>query len=120
MRRHPLLQKLLTLVLVIGLLPGLNELFETAEHLLQTGHMPHSAEHDVVQISEDQHEADEEHDCTPMAHHCACHASAPALLADSVTVEPPALAMMADTRAHIDESIALMRANAPPTRPPIA
>jgi len=120
MRLRLLLRKLMTLLLAATLLPGLSEIAETIEHMLHDGHMPHSAQHEQEQITEDHHDGlDDEHGCTPMAHHCGCHASMLGILADgSLAIRRPP--HTADGRPFGSESTPLSRANAPPTPPPIA
>jgi hypothetical protein len=115
-----LLRKLLTLLLVVSLLPGLPEIVENLEHLLHDGHLPHSEQHESEKYAESHDDGhDEEHGCTPMSHHCGCHTSMLGILADGspdLRRPPPT----AEGRPFGTESTPLSRANAPPTPPPIA
>lgn len=65
------LKMVLCALLVFGLLPGSEELIETAAHLLHDGHLPHSEQHELVAATEACDDSDE-HGCTPLAHHCSC------------------------------------------------
>lgn len=113
-----LLRRLITMLVVVSLLPGLSEVLETVEHLIHDGHMPHSEQHEQTQLSEG-HTVDVEHGCTTMAHQCACHTSMPAILADA-TPEPARRVVALTRRPLAAEETPLSRANAPPTPPPIA
>jgi hypothetical protein len=73
------LKMLVCAVLVFGLMPGAEELVESAAHLLHDGHLRHSEAHDEVAASEDCDSDCKEHGCTALAHHCKCCASASAL-----------------------------------------
>lgn len=66
-------------LLVVGLMPGAEEIVESAAHLLHDGHLPHSEAHADVAATEDCDRDCEEHGCTPLAHHCKCCAVASAL-----------------------------------------
>ena len=65
--------------LVFGLTPGSEDVVGTLVHLLHDGHLPHSAAHREVAATEDCDTDCEEHGCTPLAHHCKCCPSGPAL-----------------------------------------
>ncbi len=120
MRLRLLLRKILTLLLVVSLLPGLSEIVENVEHLLHDGHLPHSEQHDSEKYAESHEDGlDEEHGCTPMSHNCGCHASAPAILAESCVVVKR-VTVGVEGRPIAPEQIPAHRANAPPTPPPIA
>lgn len=116
---HPLLHKLLALLLVVSLLPGLPELLESVEHLLHDGHMPHSEQHESEQLAESHGtHADQEHGCTPMAHHCGCHISMAGILPGAAALQVQRLLELQPSLLSF-EPRPQSRANAPPTRPPI-
>ena len=110
---------MLAIAMMVSLMPGVIELIESVEHLLHDGHLPHSAQHDLVEASEAHDLGHEEHGCTPMTHSCGCHFSSPAVLA-----EDTALTMQRSStpegRPLAAEHTLASRANAPPTPPPIA
>jgi len=119
MRLRLLLRKLLTMLLVVSLLPGVPELVENVEHLLHDGHLPHSEQHERAKYAENHDGLDEEHGCTPMSHLCGCHASVPGILPESaLVIRRPLLATPG--RPFAPERIPTSRSNAPPTPPPIA
>ncbi len=120
MRLRLLLRQILTLILVVSLLPGLAELVESVEHLLHDGHLPHSEQHEGEKYTESHDDSlDDEHGCTPMAHHCGCHASMLGILADG-SPHPRRPLAGAERRPIAPDGMLLSRANAPPTPPPIA
>jgi len=100
-------------------LPGLPELVESIEHLVHDGHLPHSEQHAVDQHAESHQGLDEEHGCTPIAHRCGCHVSAPAILASGDTEVSPPFAPDGRRPTWVEDEPTNW-ANAPPTRPPIA
>ncbi len=122
MRLRRLLRTLLTLLLVVSLLPGVPELVENLEHLVHDGHLPHSAQHDTEKYAEQHTEDDtDEHGCSPMAHHCACHVSVVGL----PVTDAFRLGMIEQPEEDERRSIGITRqprsrANGPPTPPPIA
>jgi hypothetical protein len=120
MRLRHLLRRLLTLVLVLSLVPGLGELVESAEHLLHDGHLPHSEQHELAGV-EKAHpaEAAPEHGCTPMSHNCGCHVSTPVTLPTAVMPDRVDHLVVARFHPFVADQL-VSRANAPPTRPPIA
>lgn len=120
MRLRHLLRQLLTLLLIFSLVPGLGELVESLEHVLHDGHLPHSAQHELAAVEESHPgEADTEHGCTPMSHNCGCHTSTPATLPTAV-VPNRVDRLLADRFHPRGDQVLRSRANAPPTRPPIA
>lgn len=111
------LRALLVGLVVLGLFPGTSELVETVEHLLHDGHAPHSAAHEQVARTEARH-GSAEHGCSPLAHHCQCHASQIATPPVDVVVR---LRSVAGRRLAPDAKSPLRhRAVAPPLPPPIA
>lgn len=118
MRR--LLRQLLTLLLALSLVPGLGEFVESVEHLLHDGHLPHSEQHELAGVEESHlAEAAPEHGCTPMSHNCGCHVSTPATLPTVAMPERVDRLVVAPFHPQGDDAL-VSRANAPPTRPPIA
>lgn len=125
------LRQLLTFLLVLALMPGVPELLENLEHLAQDGHLAHSfapgdvehtdpSDHDDDQHAEQHAALDAEHGCTPMTHHCGCHASVPVILPDDAApIEPPAVVLLAACNPAATATAA-DRANAPPVPPPTA
>jgi hypothetical protein len=81
------LKLVLCAVLVVGLLPGSEEVVETVAHLVHDGHLPHSEAHDEVAATEDC-DGSAEHGCTPLAHHCECCASVSAIPGVGPTATP--------------------------------
>ena len=61
--------KICALILVLAIMPGSLEVFESAFHLMTEGHLAHAA------ADGDHHEEGPEHGCTPIFHVCGCHAS---------------------------------------------
>ena len=62
--------ELCAFLLVFVLFPGMNEVLESAVHLVTEGHLAHSAP------DGDHHEpSGPEHGCTAIFHSCGCHAS---------------------------------------------
>lgn len=67
-----------------SLVPGLGEILENASHLVQAGHLAHSAP------DGDAHSpSGAEHGCTAWAHLCACCASLSYLPGHAGTLVPP-------------------------------
>ncbi|MBT3218344.1 MAG: hypothetical protein HN348_04580 [Proteobacteria bacterium] len=70
----------------MSLLPGLSEVFETVEHLLHDGHLPHSEQNEEAQHLEVHNGTlGDEHGCTAMSHTCPCHLGVPGIVADNDT-----------------------------------
>ena len=62
--------KICAFILALAMTPGAVEILENAAHLVTEGHLAH------VAPDGDRHEpAGPEHGCTPVFHHCGCHAS---------------------------------------------
>ena len=121
MRRLSLPRRLLALVVVLCMLPGLPSLLETVEHLLHDGHLPHSELHEQLADGEHAHDGDEEHEhgCTTLSHRCGCHSSMPCVLSDDDDLDHE-LANGAEHALSAARLHALSnRSTAPPTRPPI-
>jgi len=106
------------ILVALLLMPGWIELAETIEHLMHDGHLPHSEAH-ADSDDEVAHEGDE-HGCTQMVHHCQCHTSSPALVADAEPEHDAENAVDAPGQAVDLTRIPTSWAQAPPTRPPIA
>jgi len=106
-------------VCAVLLLPGWVELLENLEHLVHDGHLPHGELHEAEGAGEDHAVESAEHGCTPVSHHCGCHVSIPAILAADAALPHRVLVFSRTTPPTTDDRPA-SRANAPPTRPPIA
>jgi len=102
---------LIAIALLFSITPGMSEVIEAGVHLVAHADLPH-------------HESDaergcSEHTCTPLAHHCGCHATMSAQACSQVTnaatpvgitkIDPTALAA---GFSRVSEP--------PPLRPPIA
>lgn len=105
------------LLIALAMLPGWPMVLESLEHLVHDGHMPHSEQHDVADASEHHADGEDEHACTPTAHHCGCHYSVSVILGDAVPIKPSPHARFVAPR---DAEHPPTRALAPPTRPPIS
>lgn len=68
MPNRRLFARLLALVLVLALTPGLVEAVENVWHLAQNGHSAHATGE-----SSDHQPTDEEHGCSGTFHMCSCH-----------------------------------------------
>ncbi|MCB9680611.1 MAG: hypothetical protein H6733_03995 [Alphaproteobacteria bacterium] len=105
--------------MVLGLLPGAEEIVESIVHLVHDGHLPHSEAH-AAQASSEHCPDDAEHGCTPLSHHCGCCVSLAALPpSDDVIVVPTAVV--------VQVGVATTTVRGPPVRfleplrrPPIA
>lgn len=103
----------LVLALILGLVPGLGEIVETAVHYAVEGHLAHS-EADRGDLGD----LGTEHGCGTTQHHCGCCASQ--LVVAQPTQAGP-LAVLAKTRApRHDPVLVSVHDPAPPRRPPIA
>lgn len=100
-------------VLALSMTPGMSEVAEAAVHLVLHADLPHHAD------EADHERGCNEHTCTPLAHHCGCHATmsaqtvsrvaGPADAGDVSTLEPCAI-----------ETDIGRQSEPPPLRPPIA
>ena len=117
--RRRFFQRLLSLLLMVSLMPGLHEVAEALEHLVHDGHLPHSEEHEEV-ADEEAHEAeaDTEHGCTPVSHQCECHTSVVVLLGNYAFELDPAPTTLERRNPHVAHALT-NQANGPPTPPPI-
>ena len=107
--------RLLAVLLVLAMWPGLSELVELAQHAVEHGDIAHdqSDEHDSAPLGED------EHGCSGTFHLCPCHSPTPAMAsADTVRV-PAGETIEACAQLTPSYQVGLGLA-APPTRPPIA
>jgi hypothetical protein len=59
---------LIAIALLFTVTPGMTEVAEAAVHLITHADLPHQGDHD------EHGEGSAEHSCTPLAHHCGCHA----------------------------------------------
>lgn len=115
-----MLRVLVCALLVFGLMPGAEELVESAAHLLHDGHLPHSEAHDEVAATEDCDSDCKEHGCTPLAHHCKCCASASAVPPRNMSPDRPVRAARTEKYASISERGPPNAGVKPFLRPPIA
>lgn len=60
---------LIAIALLFSVTPGMSEVAEAAVHLIAHGDLPHHLD----EVGHD--EGCAEHTCTPLAHHCGCHAA---------------------------------------------
>ena len=110
-RVHRPVRFLIALALLFCVTPGTSEIAEVAVHLAFHGDLPH---HDP-----DDNEMACEHNCTPLSHHCGCHAPMSAhatsrafpstKIPDVVAIVPTLLKAVAYGR----------NGEPPPLRPPI-
>lgn len=114
------LKWLLCAMLIVGLVPGSEEVVESVSHLVHDGHLPHSKTHDEVAVSEDCGGESDEHGCTPMAHHCRCCASVAALPPRLRFVPVPLFTVRSEPRVVTSERRPPIPALEPFFRPPIA
>ena len=70
------LSRVVAVFLAFLMVPGAAELVESAVHLIDEGHLPHSVlpESVTAESGGDEHgPSDPEHGCTPSFHLCGCH-----------------------------------------------
>jgi hypothetical protein len=102
---------LIAIALLFTMTPGSTEVAEAAAHLLVHGDLPH---HDELHHDE----GCLEHSCTPLAHHCGCHATMSARL--SAVTSSRSASNMTRVKLPILESEIGRACEPPPLRPPIA
>lgn len=100
---------LIAIALLFSITPGMSEVIEAGVHLIAHGDLQH-------------HDADSaagEHSCTPLAHHCGCHATMSAQPCSRVT---NAVAFGTTTDLDPTALVAVFGrvTGPPPLRPPIA
>lgn len=88
----------------------MSEVAEAAAHLIVHADLPHHSDAPG-------HEA--EHNCTPLAHHCGCHATM-AAQAPVRIVTASAFCKVTQLRQRTVMSVFGRSSEAPPHRPPIA
>lgn len=122
MCRHPRLLRFFALLMALAMLPGWGEVFESVDHLVRLGHLPHSAGHELHA----DHGAPpmgpaEHHGCTPVSHTCGAR-SLRAVVFAAARVPPPVLFLVptGNDRPLEVEPRMLERATPPPKPPPIA
>lgn len=122
-----LARRLLLLVAVLGLMPGVDEIVEQVAELAEHHHLAHSVPGEADPLGE-------EHGCSPVEHHCRCHQGQSVELRDSGRLgagapmwltwmlDMPGVRVRADNAASpgVSDRLAQSRANAPPTPPPNA
>jgi hypothetical protein len=106
------MRALLVTAVLMGLVPGLGEVVESAVHLAATGHLPHSAG------ETDLGDQGPEHSCGVTLHSCGCCAGQPVV----PEVEAAVVELSAPTLARMRRGAlaVLERAPARPFRPPIS
>ena len=112
------LRFILLALVIVGIMPGTHEIAETVGHLIHEGHLPHSAQHDRVAISE-QLPSDDEHGCTPIDHHCECHTSQPAVPPRDPMAPMAKIVQVGDRLRIVAERRPPDLTEAPPLPPPI-
>lgn len=60
---------LIAIALLFSITPAMSEVAEAAVHLITHADLPHH------EANADHEEGCAEHTCTPLAHHCGCHAT---------------------------------------------
>jgi len=101
---------LIAIALLFSLTPGMSEVAEAAAHLIVHADLPHHSD-------ERGHEA--EHNCTPLAHHCGCHATMAAQTAVRI-VDATAICSVTHLGPRPIDSVFGRSCEPPPLRPPIA
>jgi len=101
---------LIAIALLFSLTPGMSEVAEAAAHLIVHADLPHHSD-------EPGHEA--EHNCTPLAHHCGCHATMAAQTAVRI-VDATAICSVTHLGPGAIDSVFCRSCEPPPLRPPIA
>ena len=120
MRRLPLLTRLFAVLMALSMLPGWGEVFESAEHLVHYGHLPHSAVHELHAGQEAPHHGPVEHGCNPLFHPCGAH-GVKAVVGAGVSVPAPVLFLVTRKDAPlVAEGRLADLYRPPPTPPPIA
>ena len=109
-----MLRRLLIVLLVLQLAPGLGELIESAWHLAEHGDFVHS-----VEGEHQGGEREDEHGCSPLMHLCGCHASAATTPATTIRITRPAAPAPTLAPAFLDGRSG-RDAEPPPHRPPIS
>lgn len=103
---------LIVFALLLSVTPGMSEVAEAAVHLITHADLPHH-ERDA------DHGADcGEHSCTPLAHHCGCHATMSARAESRIT---SAKTFCSSSRLDPSSIVAMFGRSSepPPHRPPI-
>jgi hypothetical protein len=102
---------LVAIALLFSVTPGVSEVVEAAVHLVAHADLPHHESERDRSCSE--------HGCTPLAHHCSCHATMSAQAASRAVSTQHILGIR-----KLDPSTFLIAAGRafepPPLRPPIA
>jgi len=103
---------LIAIALLFSITPGMSEVAEAAVHLITHADLPHH------ETDADHGKACGEHSCTPLAHHCGCHATMSARL-ESRTVSTTTFCN--SSRLDPNAIIAMFDRSSepPPLRPPI-
>lgn len=104
---------LIAIALLFSITPGMSEVAEAAVHLVGHLDLPH-------------HEADDshgdgcaEHTCTPLAHHCGCHATMSAQTSSRTLVANGICDVTQMNPSAVTDELG-RSCEPPPLRPPIA
>ena len=81
--RRKLLTRVVAVLLVWQLMPGIAEIVENAVHLAREGHLAHAPE------DAEHRSSDAEHDCSGPYHFCVCHVSTPFVVAHVASATAP-------------------------------
>jgi hypothetical protein len=103
---------LIAIALLFSITPGMSEVAEAAVHLITHADLPHHA------AESDHDEGGAEHSCTPLAHHCSCHATMSAQ-SPSRTATTNELCDVTNIDPSVVVTVAGRSSEPPPLRPPI-
>jgi hypothetical protein len=101
---------IVAIALLFSMTPGMAEVAEAAVHLIGHADLPH---HDEAQHDE----GCAEHTCTPLAHHCGCHATMSARM--STLAPSTKTSNMTQLKLLVLEVERGRVCEPPPLRPPI-
>lgn len=101
---------IIAIALLFSMIPGMAEVAEAAVHLIGHADLPH---HDEAQHDE----GCAEHTCTPLAHHCGCHATMSAQM--STVASSTKTSSMTQLKPPMIEVEGGRACEPPPLRPPI-
>lgn len=100
---------LIAIALLFSITPGMSEVIEAGVHLVTHADLPHH---------ESESERGCEHNCTPLAHHCSCHATMSAQTCTRVTTTASSNGMTKLDPAALAAVLGRV-SEPPPLRPPI-
>jgi hypothetical protein len=102
---------LIAIALLLSITPGMSEVIEVGVHLVAHADLPHHESEPDRGCSE--------HACTPLAHHCGCHATMSAQACSRATNAATSRGMTRLDPAAIAAILGCV-SEPPPLRPPIA